>query len=92
MIWTPRKWFTTEISDLGARIGMSPAQAASGPFASGQIRPRPMPLAATAAGRAPGTGAMVPSKRSSPTAAQPVRASWGMTPMAAITARAMGRS
>ena len=40
-IWLPRKWLTRAIRERGARIAVSPAQAASGPQASGQIRPRP---------------------------------------------------
>ena len=38
--------------------GTLPAHAASGPLASGQIRPSPMASAATAAGRVPPTGAI----------------------------------
>ena len=83
---------TSEISERGANTRQSPTQAASGPQASGQIRPRPMALAATAAGRAPTTGAIWPSRPSSPTAAQSLRLSGGITPMAAIIPRAMGRS
>jgi hypothetical protein len=92
MIWVPRKWFTSEIRERGARIFASPAHAASGPQASGQIRPRPMALAATAAGSVPATGMMRPSSDSSPTAAQPSRLSGGITPIAAMMASAMGRS
>ena len=88
----PRKWLTTAINDRGARIWAPPAQAASGPLASGQIRPRPMAPAATAAGSTPATGAMRPSSDSSPIAAQPFRASAGSTPMAAMMQSAMGRS
>ena len=90
--WTPRKWLIRAISERGARIAVSPAQAASGPLASGQIRPSSMPWAAIAAGSTPATGAMRPSSDSSPMAAQPFSASGGITPMAASTPRAIGRS
>ena len=90
--WVPRKWLTRATRLGGARIGVDPDQAASGPLASGQIRPRPRAPAATAAGRAPAEAVMRPSRDNSPMAAQPSRASGGITPMAAITARAMGRS
>ena len=82
----------SETSERGARMRVSPAQAASGPEASGQIRPKPMAPAAMAAGRAPAAGTMRPSRDSSPMAAQPSRASRGITPKAAMTASAMGRS
>ena len=88
----PLKWLTRPISDRGARMRASPAQAASGPFASGQISPSPMPSTATAAGRAPPTRAIWPSSPSSPIAAQPSSASGATTPMAAINASAIGRS
>jgi hypothetical protein len=91
-IWVPRKWLTREISDGAARMRVSPAQAASAPQASGQIRPRPSAPAATAAGRAPGALTIRPSRDSSPMAAQSASASGWITPMAAITARAIGRS
>ena len=42
------------------------AQAASGPVAAGQIRPRPRPLAAIAAGSTPATAVIEPSRASSP--------------------------
>ncbi len=80
------------ISERGARMAASPAQAASGPLTSGQIRPSPMPCTATAAGSTPATGAMRPSSDNSPIAAQPVRASGGRTPMAARMQSAIGRS
>ncbi len=70
----------------------SPAQAASGPEASGQIRPSPSSEAATAAGRAPAVGAIWPSSPNSPNAIQPFSASGGRMPMTPIMARAMGRS
>ena len=87
-----RKWLTRLISERGARMAASPAHAASGPQASGQIRPSPIALAATAAGSAPATGMIRPSSDSSPTAHQPFRLSGGMTPMAPMMASAMGRS
>ena len=88
----PRKWLIRAISERGARMRASPAQAASGPLASGQIRPSPMALAATAAGSTPATGAIRPSSDSSPIAAQPSRASGAITPMAARMPSAIGRS
>mgnify|MGYP001143821303 CR=1 FL=1 len=45
-----------------------------------------------AIGSTPLIGCTVPSSESSPTAAQPSSASGGITPMAAITASAIGRS
>ncbi len=51
-----------------------------------------MAPAAMAAGSAPAQAAIRPSKDNSPIAAQPSSASIGITPMAAITARAIGRS
>ena len=42
------------------------AQAASGPQAAGQIRPSPRALAPIAAGSTPATGAIEPSRPSSP--------------------------
>ena len=51
-----------------------------------------MALAATAAGSTPETAAIRPSRPSSPTAAQSVRASGGMMPMAAMIESAIGRS
>lgn len=88
----PLKWLIRPISERGARTRASPAHAASGPLASGQIRPMPMADAATAAGRVPPTGAIWPDRPSSPTAHQPSSASSGITPMAARRARATGRS
>ncbi len=51
-----------------------------------------MAWAATAAGSTPATGAIRPSSDSSPMAAQPFRASGGITPIAASTPSAIGRS
>ncbi len=90
--WVPRKWLTRAIRERGASTRQSPTQAASGPEASGQIRPSPWALAVTAAGNTPATGTICPSRPSSPTAAHSARLSGGITPMDAITASAMGRS
>ena len=68
------------------------AAAASGPQASGQIRPSPSPPAATAAGRAPDTAVIRPSSASSPTAAHSSRTSGGTMPMPAMIESAIGRS
>ena len=68
------------------------AQAASGPHADGQIKPRPSALAAIAAGSVPATGAMVPSSESSPIATKSPSWSPGSAPSAAIKASAIGRS
>ena len=48
------------------------AQAASGPQAAGQIRPSPRALAPIAAGSTPATGAIEPSRPSSPTTVKPL--------------------
>ncbi len=68
------------------------AQAASGPQTAGQINPSPRALAPIAAGRTPATGAIEPSRPSSPKTANPDSASWGMAPIAAIRPSAIGRS
>ena len=52
-----------------ARAISSPAHAASGPHASGQMRPLPSALAPMAAGSEPGTDRIEPSSASSPTGA-----------------------
>ena len=65
--WLPLKWLASWISERGASTSMSPAaQAASGPVAAGQIKPRPRPLAAIAAGSTPATAVIEPSSASSP--------------------------
>jgi hypothetical protein len=64
------------ISDEAATISMSGlAQAASGPHFAGQINPSPRALAPMAAGRTPATGAIEPSRPSSPWTAKPDNAS-----------------
>ena len=68
------------------------AQAASGPQAAGHIRPSPRALAPMAAGSTPATGAIEPSRPSSPSTVKPASASWGMAPIAAIRPSAIGRS
>ena len=50
----------------GASTSISPAQAASLPWAAGQIRPRPAAAAAIAAGSTPDTALIRPSSPSSP--------------------------
>ena len=55
------------MSEDAAMISISGlAQAASGPHAAGHIRPSPRALAPMAAGRTPATGAIEPSRPSSP--------------------------
>jgi signal transduction histidine kinase len=91
--WMPRKWLAMAIRLRGARIAISLlAQAASGPQADGQIRPRPRALAAIAAGSVPATGAIVPSSESSPIATKSPSWSPGKAPSEAIRASAIGRS
>ena len=68
------------------------AHAASGPHAAGQIRPSPRAFAPIAAGSTPATGAIEPSRPSSPSTVKPATASCGMAPMAAIRPSAIGRS
>lgn len=66
--------------------------AAFGPQTAGQINPSPRALAPIAAGSTPATGAIEPSRPSSPNTVKPARASWGMAPIAAISPSAIGRS
>jgi hypothetical protein len=81
------------MSEDAATISISGlAHAASGPHAAGQIEPSPRALAPMAAGRAPATAAIEPSRPSSPNTANPDSASCGMAPIAAISPSAMGRS
>jgi hypothetical protein len=81
------------MSEDAAMISISGlAQAASGPHATGQINPSSRALAPMAAGRTPATGAIDPSRPSSPKTANPATASWGMAPIAAIKPSAIGRS
>ena len=81
------------ISERGAMTSISlDAHAASGPQLSGQMRPWPRALAATAAGSTPATGVSVPSSASSPSTVKPASASAGIAPIAAMTASAIGRS
>ena len=82
------------MSEAGARIARSPpAQAASGPQASGQMKARSISLASMAAGKAPGQGAMEPSSPSSPHHQMSLQHVAGAkTPTAAISPMAMGRS
>jgi hypothetical protein len=81
------------ISDCAAMISISGlAQAASGPHANGQIRPSPRVLAPIAAGSTPATGAIEPSRPSSPSTVKPATASCGIAPIAAIRPSAIGRS
>ncbi len=68
----PLKWLASWMSDEAATISMSGlAHAASGPHAAGQINPSPRALAPMAAGRTPATGAIEPSRPSSPRTANP---------------------
>lgn len=67
MTWLPLKWLASWMSERGASTSRSPpAQAASGPQGAGQISPRPRAPAAIAAGSAPFTAVIVPSRASSP--------------------------
>jgi hypothetical protein len=68
------------------------AVAASGPQAAGQIKPSWRALAPMAAGKTPATGAIEPSRPSSPSTVQPESASDGMAPISAINPSAIGRS
>ncbi|MNL40230.1 hypothetical protein D3C87_1625650 [compost metagenome] len=70
----------------------APAQAASGPLSAGQIKPFPSALAPMAAGRAPETVPMVPSRLSSPRTTYRPSASAGIAPKAAMRPKAIGRS
>ncbi len=91
--WVPRKWLAMAIRLRGARIAMSRlAQAASEPQGEGQIRPRPMALAAIAAGSTPATAEIVPSRASSPSATKSPSWSPGSAPIEAISASVIGRS
>jgi hypothetical protein len=81
------------ISELAATIWMSGlAQAASAPQAAGQINPSSRELAPIAAGSTPATGAIDPSRPSSPSTVKPPSASGGIAPIAAIRPSAIGRS
>jgi len=63
----PLKWLAIWISEFAATICKSGlAQAASAPQAAGQIRPSSRELAPIAAGNTPATGAIDPSRPSSP--------------------------
>jgi len=75
-----------------AMTGMPLAQRASAPCAAGQISPFSCSLAWSAASSTPGDGTMRPSSASSPTAIQSVSCSASVTPIAASSASAMGRS
>jgi hypothetical protein len=89
----PLKWLASWMSEEAAMISISGlAQAASGPHLAGQIRPSPRALAPIAAGSTPATGAIEPSRPSSPRTAKPDSASCGMAPIAAIRPRAIGKS
>ena len=89
----PLKWLASWISEAAATSSISGlAHAASGPQAEGQIRPSPRLLAPIAAGSAPATGAIEPSRPSSPSTVNPESASCGMAPIAAISPSAIGRS
>ena len=68
------------------------AQAASAPQAAGQISPSSRELAPIAAGSTPATGAIEPSRPSSPSTVKPLSASGGIAPIAAIRPSAIGRS
>ena len=81
------------MSDDGAMISISGlAQAASGPQAAGQINPSLREFAPIAAGSAPATAAIEPSRASSPSTVKPLSASCGTAPIAAISPSAIGRS
>ena len=68
----PLKWLASWMSDDGATISISGlAQAASAPQAAGQIRPSLRELAPIAAGSAPATAAIEPSRPSSPSTVKP---------------------
>src|SRR5262245_39899498 len=60
--------------------------------AAGQINPGPRPLAPIAAGNTPATGAIEPSRPSSPRTVKLLSASCGMAPIAAISPSAIGKS
>src|SRR5262245_14502981 len=80
----PLKWLASWIRDCAAMISISGlAQAASAPDAAGQINPCPRPLAPIAAGNTPATGAIDPSRPSSPRTVKLLSASCGMAPIAA---------
>ena len=68
MSCAPLKWLTRESRLSGATMLCKPDQAASEPLAAGQIRPLPLRLALTAAGRMPLTESSEPSSPSSPRA------------------------
>jgi hypothetical protein len=89
----PLKWLASWISEAAAMISISGlAQAASGPHLAGQIRPSPRAFAPIAAGSTRATGAIEPSRPSSPRTAKPDSASCGMAPIAAISPSAIGKS
>ncbi len=68
----PLKWLAISISEFAAMIWMSGlAHAASAPLAAGQIRPSSRALAPIAAGNTPATGAIDPSRPSSPSTVKP---------------------
>jgi len=71
---------------------MGLAHAAFEPQAAGQISPSSRALAPIAAGSTPATGAIDPSRPSSPSTVKPERASGGIAPIAAIRPSAIGRS
>ena len=63
----PLKWLASWMSEDAAMISISGlAHAASGPHAAGHIKPSQRALAPMAAGNTPATGAMEPSRPSSP--------------------------
>src|SRR6195256_5018264 len=91
--WVPLKWLAIWISEWAATIWISGlAHAASAPHAAGQIRPSSRELAPIAAGSTPATGAIDPSRPSSPSTVKPDSASGGIAPIAAINPSAIGRS
>ena len=66
--WLPLMWLISASSVGGASTSICPAQAASPPCAAGQISPRFWLAAWIAAGSTPATGAIEPSRPSSPSA------------------------
>ena len=91
--WMPRKWLASEIRLSGATMAsVSPAHAASGPQAPGQISARESAFALIAAGSTPATGVMRPSSASSPSTTCSEMESEATAPIATISPSAIGRS
>jgi len=92
-VCSPLKWLMrTSRSDGASMVMSAAAHAASAPHDAGQISPLPRALAPIAAGNAPATVAIDPSRASSPSTQKPSIASRAMAPTAAINPSAIGRS